>query len=69
MRQKRLRTKLFRVWLHPNELKFLNNYAEESMLTASEVIRTLIHELMKQEGHEVKEPSLQTKKIKSRRGK
>jgi len=58
MRQKRLRTKLFRVWLHPRELEFLNKYADESMLTASEVIRALIHELMKQEGHEIKEPSL-----------
>jgi len=58
MRQKRLRTKLFRVWLHEKELAFLNLYAEESMLTASEVIRSLIHGLMKKEGYEIKEPSI-----------
>jgi len=58
MRQKRLRTKLFRVWLHEKELEFLNTYAEDSMLTASEVIRSLIHEVMKREGFEIKEPSL-----------
>ncbi len=64
MRQKRLRTKLFRVWLHEKELAFLNLYAEESMLTASEVIRSLIHGLMKKEGYEIKEPSLPKTKIK-----
>ena len=58
MRQKRLRTKLFRVWLHEKELAFLNLYAEENMLTASEVIRSLIHGLMKREGYEIKEPFL-----------
>ncbi|MDA2920587.1 hypothetical protein MYX76_14025 [Desulfobacterota bacterium AH_259_B03_O07] len=67
MGQKRIRTKLFRVWLHPKELEFLNNYAEENMFTASEVIRTLIHGLMKSEGYKIKEPLLPKQKIKKRR--
>ena len=58
MRIKRVRTKLFSVWLHPRELDFLNQYAEDCMLTASEVIRALLHQLMEKEGHEIKEPSL-----------
>ena len=66
MRQKRLRTKLFRVWLHEKELAFLNLYAEESMLTASEVIRSLIHGLMKKEGYEIKEPTLPETKFKNK---
>jgi len=67
MREKRIRTNLFQVWLHPKELEFLNNYAEENMFTASEVIRALIHGLMKREGYEIKEPSLPEPNIKSRR--
>jgi len=61
MRQKRVRTKLFRVWLHEKELEFLNEFAEESMLTASEVVRALIHQLMKREGYKIKEPLLPRK--------
>jgi len=67
MREKRIRTRLFNVWLHPKELEFLNNYAEENMFTASEVIRALIHQLMKREGYEIKEPLLPETKLKSRR--
>ena len=67
MRQKRVRTKLFRVWLHPNELKFLSSYSEANMMTASEVIRGWIHEVMKREGYEIKEPSLPGQKSKKRR--
>ena len=67
MRQKRLRTKLFRVWLHPNELKFLSSYSEANMLTASEVVRGWIHEVMKKEEYEIKEPSLPEKKSKKGR--
>ena len=58
MRDKRIRTKLFQVWLHPKELKFLSDYAEENMLTSSEVVRGWIHEVMKREGYKIKEPSL-----------
>ncbi|MDA2918398.1 hypothetical protein MYX76_02690 [Desulfobacterota bacterium AH_259_B03_O07] len=67
MRQKRIRTKLFRVWLHEKELEFLSNYAEENMFTASEVIRALIHQLMKREGYKLKEPLLPEKKKKRRK--
>ncbi|MDA2920624.1 hypothetical protein MYX76_14215 [Desulfobacterota bacterium AH_259_B03_O07] len=67
MRQKRIRTKLFRVWLHEKELEFLNNYAEENMFTASEVIRALIHQLMKKEGYDIKEPLLPETEIKKQR--
>ena len=58
MRQKRIRTKLFRVWLHPKELKFLNDYAEKNMSTSSEVVRGWLREIMKREGYEIKEPQL-----------
>jgi hypothetical protein len=58
MRVKRIRTKMFQVWLHPREFEFLTNYAEENMLTASETVRGWIHEVMKREGFEIKEPSL-----------
>jgi len=66
MRQKRIRTKLFRVWLHPKELEFLNEYAEDCMLTASDVIRGWLHEVMKREGYEIKEPSLPESKTKNK---
>jgi hypothetical protein len=58
MRVKRIRTKMFQVWLHPREFEFLTTYAEENMLTASETVRGWIHEVMKREGCEIKEPSL-----------
>jgi len=58
MRQKRIRTKLFRVWLHPKELKFLNDYAEKNMSTSSEVVRGWLREIMKREGFEIKEPQI-----------
>ena len=62
MREQRLRTKLFQVWLHPKELGFLNTYAEVNMMTSSELIRGWIHEVMKREGYEIKEPSLPKRK-------
>jgi len=65
MREKRIRTKLFQVWLHPKELKFLSDYAEENLLNSSELVRGWIHEVMKREGHKLKEPSL----LKAGRGK
>ena len=58
MRVKRIRTKMFQVWLHPREYEFLTTYAEENMLTASEIVRGWIHEVMKREGFVIKEPSL-----------
>jgi hypothetical protein len=50
MREKRIRTKLFQVWLHPKEYHFLNNYAEANMLTASDLIRYWIRQAMEKEG-------------------
>ena len=50
MREKRIRTKLFQVWLHPKEYEFLNSYAETNMLTASELIRHWIRQAMEKEG-------------------
>jgi len=58
MRQKRIRTKLLQCWLHPKELEFLTSYAENNMSTSSEIIRGWIHEVMKREGFNLKEPSL-----------
>lgn len=50
MRQKRVRTKIFHVWLHPKEYEFLADYAESNMLTASELIRYWIRQAMEKEG-------------------
>ncbi len=50
MREKRIRTKLFQVWLHQKEFDFLNHYAEESMLTASDLIRYWIRQAMEKRG-------------------
>jgi hypothetical protein len=58
MRVKRIRTKMFQVWLHPREYEFLTSYAEENMLTASETVRGWIHEVMRKEGYDIKEPAL-----------
>jgi hypothetical protein len=41
---------MFHVWLHQKEFDYLNQYAEDNLLTASEVIRYWIHESMKKEG-------------------
>lgn len=60
-----MRTRLFQVWLHSKELEFINNYAEENLMTASELIRFWIHQSMKKEG-KLKDISIDTK-IKARR--
>ncbi len=49
-REKRVRTNLLRVWLSDKEYGFLDQFAEENSLTISELIRTWIHQSMKQEG-------------------
>ena len=56
MKDKRLRTKLFQVWLHQKEYDFIAGYAEKNMLTASELIRGWIHEVMRVEDYQIKEP-------------
>ena len=58
MIQKRLRQKMFRVWLNEKEHKFLSQYANKNLLTASELFRGWLHEVMKREGYELREPLL-----------
>ncbi len=67
MRVKRIRTKLFNVWLNEKEFEYITNYAEENLLTASELIRHWIHQSMSKEG-KLKDVSIDTK-IKPRRSK
>lgn len=66
MRRKRIRTKLFHVWLHEKELEYMNNYAEENLMSASELIRHWIHQSMKREGL-LKDVSINTKIKKGRK--
>ena len=67
MNPKRFRPNLIHIYLHAEEDKFVKQYAERNYLSVSELIRGWIHEVMKREGYEIKEPSLPKKepKIKS----
>lgn len=56
MRQKRLRSKMFRAWLNDTEHEFLNSYAEKNFLTASELFRGWLHKVMIKEGYDIQEP-------------
>lgn len=58
MKTKRFRPNLIHVYLHPEEDKFIKEYAEQNFLTVSELVRGWIHEVMKKEGYEIHEPSL-----------
>lgn len=62
---KRFRPNLIHIYLHPDEDKFVKDYADSNYLTVSELIRGWIHEVMKREGIDIKEPTLP--KIKIRR--
>ncbi len=63
----RFRPKMIHVYLHPEEDKFVKDYAKKNYLTVSELIRGWIHEAMKGEGYEINEPSLpDTSKTKKR---
>lgn len=53
---KRFRPNLIHIYLHPEEDRFLKSYAESNYLTVSELIRGWIHEAMKREGYDIKEP-------------
>lgn len=64
---KRLRPKLIHIYLHEEEEKFLKNYASENFLSVSELIRGWMHEVMKREGYDIKEPSLPESKPNKRR--
>ena len=54
----RLRPNMIHIYLHPEEDKFIKDYAERNFLTLSELIRGWIHETMKREGIDIKEPAL-----------
>ncbi len=62
MKEKRLRDKKLHVWLSNKEKDFLTKYADKSLMTSSEVVRSLLRQLMKQEGIELKEPKLEFNK-------
>ncbi len=59
MKEKRLRDKKLHIWLSKKEKEFLTKYADKSLMTSSEVVRSLLRQLMKQEGVELKEPKLE----------
>jgi hypothetical protein len=54
----RFRPNMIHTYLHPEEDKFIKDYAKRNFLTVSELIRGWIHEAMKSEGYEINEPSL-----------
>lgn len=58
---KRFRPKLIHLYLHEEEDLFIKKYSEKNYLTVSELVRGWIHEAMKREGFDIKEPSLPEK--------
>ena len=58
--------KRMQVWLDQVEYKFIQGYAKENHLMVSELIRGWIHEIMKREGFDIKEPSLPESKFKNK---
>lgn len=60
MREK-LKDKKLQVWLDSDEFSFLQGYAKKNHLTVSELIRGWIHEVMKREGYDIKEPLIPEK--------
>jgi len=50
--------KRMQVWLDQVEYEFVQGYAKENHLMVSELIRGWIHEIMKREGFDIKEPTL-----------
>ncbi|MEX1000146.1 MAG: hypothetical protein WD000_09375 [Thermodesulfobacteriota bacterium] len=58
---KRFRPKLIHIYLHEEEDKFIKKYSEKNYLTVSELVRGWIHEVMKREDFDIKEPSLPEK--------
>lgn len=58
MSSNRFRPNMIHIYLHPEENKFLKDYAETNFLTVSELIRGWLHEVMKSERIDIKEPAL-----------
>ena len=58
MKENRLRPKLIHIYLHPEEDKFIKQYAETNLLNVSELVRGWMHEVMKREGYKLTEPLL-----------
>ena len=64
--KEKLKVKKLQVWLDSLEFNFLQNYSKINHFTVSELIRGWIHEVMKREGFEIKEPSLPESKTKNK---
>ncbi|NIP39180.1 MAG: hypothetical protein GWO07_13725 [Candidatus Dadabacteria bacterium] len=60
MKENRLRDKMLHIWLSKQEKDFLADYSSKALMTSSEVIRSLLRQLMEQEGVKLKEPKLKT---------
>ena len=58
MKQKRFRSKLIHIYFHDEEDMFMKQYAEKNFLTVSELVRGWLHEIMKRDGYDIKEPLL-----------
>ncbi len=56
MSANRFRPNMIHTYLHPEEDKFIKDYAERNFLTVSELIRGWFHEVMKINGYDIKEP-------------
>ena len=63
MKAKQKNRKL-QIWLDSDEYSFLQEYSIKNHLNVSELVRGWIHEVMKREGYEIKEPSLPKRKSK-----
>ncbi len=53
-----LKNKKLQVWLDTEEYEFLQTYSRSNHITVAELIRGWIHEVMKREGFDLKEPSM-----------
>ena len=63
----KIKDKRLQLWVDTDEFDCVQKYARKNHLTISELIRGWIHEVMKREGYEIKEPLLPETKIKKRR--
>lgn len=56
--RKKIKQQRLQVWVDQTEMRFLHKYSEQNHMTVSELIRGWVHEAMKREGYNIKEPSL-----------